>query len=776
MKTKSRNLIISFLLMIAMLLGVFAMTPLTANAAAYPDPTKLPAETIYVGGVELSEGQYVMNGETTATTGEPAEDESGFAWYTPDGTLLLVDYTYQGRGYEYSSGNYALVYSTGTLYVALGGENTLKQTSSHNMGIYTVGALQIGNIGTLTIEGDNCGCLYSNNEIIFVEDLGKVYLKSTGNATAINSYDNDEDGVDEEGIIVNGGDIYVETFYPISDLTINYGALTVSSSQYPLSKVPDISNYDGDYTLTVSENKDGSNPTTYNQDTITTFDIDKITDYKYLRLAPPAKTVINSVSVSDIDLPEIGESFVYPDETALTYGGEYIVVGCWSEKYTGTEWIYLEDTEVIEHSVKYRYVLTLRPNAGYTFPEEMVDDNVMINGKDGVVLMTFPDDAFTTMVEVALEFAYEAPVTDYGITIAKKNGTETVGVLITPENCTDVLGDGTVSFDPTTNTLTLNNYVYNGEGWGGDDVPCAIMADFPAEGLTIVLAGTNSITVSGVSGSEFAGMVFFGEGDLTIKGNGSLVINAGTHGIVLVECSGRIKIDSGNIDITTTEAMSVGILALDFVMTSGSLKITTQMIGVGTPNEDGIHVNGGEVEIDTTMGGYAFVYVDFEHMTFNPVKPDLSNYIGDYNMTAGINADGSDATDFNEVYLNSYKYVKVEPTHVHNHGTAWESDANEHWNECSCGDKANKAAHTDSNNDGKCDACEYQMSATPNNPDDPNNAPDDPNEDKDGLGTGAVVGIVLGSVAVVGIGGFALVWFVIKKKKWSDLVAVFKKK
>ena len=1094
MKTKFRTLFISLLLMIAMLLGVFAMTPMTASAVSTtPDPTKIPAEKIYVGGVELGLGQYVKNGETTATTGQPAEDSTGFAWYTPDGAaLVLLDYTYTGKGYEYSSGKYALVYSTGTLYVAGGGVNTLKQTQSGNMGIYSVGALTIAPMGTLTIESNNDSCLYSNNEITFGRYLGTVNLKSTGNAFAIVSYDNDGDARDEQGIIVNGGDIYVETFYPISDLTIHYGALKVSSPQNALSEMPVITNYDGGYTLTVSENEDGSNSTIYHQDNITTFDSSKITDYKYFRIAPPAKTVINSVSVSDLDLPEIGEAFVYPDETALTYGGEYIVGGCWIEKYTGTEWIYLEDTEVIEHSVQYRYVLTLRPNAGYTFTEDITDDDVMINGQEGAVLMSFSDDAFTTMVEVALEFSYEAPATDYGITIADKDGSgATVGVLITEENCTDVLGDGTVSYDPTsntltlnnyvyngegflsgsdsyygicvteffddltvvltgenvitltepvarmmretyhtgielwngnmtikgdgslaissprdgirvyggedergvleikggsitiegdddgiytdnsfkmtggsltvgatygidtfvfemnggsitvnavadyapgaicayesflmnggtitasatgeiaytiylegdftmnggslklsadcdgiilwedssivvsggtfeistkeaghafirdtgsdgvvsivptvtgdysmiasvnedgsgaviydedahetykyvkiafvtkygitiadkdesgatggveitsenctdvlgdgtvsydptTNTLTLNNYVYNGEGWGGDDVPCAIMADFPAEGLTIVLAGTNSITVSGVSGSEFAGMVFFGEGDLTIKGNGSLVINAGTHGIVLVECSGRIKIDGGNIDITTTEAMSVGIMALDFVITSGSLKITTQMIGVGTPNEDGIHVNGGEVEIDATMGGYAFVYVDFEHMSFNPIKPDLSGYVGDYNMIASIDATGSDASEFNEEYLSSYKYVKIEPLHVHNHGTAWESDANEHWNECECGDKANKAAHNDGNADGKCDVCDYQMA----------NGGSAPEQPKDGLPAGAIVGIAVGSVAVVGVGGFALVWFVVKKKTWADLVAIFKK-
>ena len=45
-----------------------------------------------------------------------------------------------------------------------------------------------------------------------------------------------------------------------------------------------------------------------------------------------------------------------------------------------------------------------------------------------------------------------------------------------------------------------------------------------------------------------------------------------------------------------------------------------------------------------------------------------------------------------------------------------------------------------------------------------------------GLPAGAIAGIIIGSVLVVGIGGFALVWFVIKKKTWADFVALFKKK
>ena len=117
--------------------------------------------------------------------------------------------------------------------------------------------------------------------------------------------------------------------------------------------------------------------------------------------------------------------------------------------------------------------------------------------------------------------------------------------------------------------------------------------------------------------------------------------------------------------------------------------------------------------------------------------------------------------------------------HNHDHGTTWESDANNHWNECSCGDKANVGAHADSDNNGKCDVCDYDMPTTPGGetpeqPEQPEN-PETPEETK-GLSGGAIAGIVVGSVAVVGIGGFALVWFVIKKKSFADLIAIFKKK
>ena len=122
----------------------------------------------------------------------------------------------------------------------------------------------------------------------------------------------------------------------------------------------------------------------------------------------------------------------------------------------------------------------------------------------------------------------------------------------------------------------------------------------------------------------------------------------------------------------------------------------------------------------------------------------------------------------NDGKCDACSYAMSE-SHTHAHGTAWKTDANEHWNECACGDKANKGAHADANNDGKCDVCAYQMRANP--PAGTSNQQED-----EGLSGGAIAGIAVGSAAAAGIGGFSVFWFVIKKKRFSDLIAVFKKR
>ena len=821
MKTKSRNLIISFLITLAMLFSVLAITPLTANAVSTPAPEDTLAETIYVGGVELQMNQYVMNGSSTAVDGMPADDADGFAWYSEDG-LLLVNYVYEGQGHLYDGDNYAVISSTGLLIIEFIGTNKLTQTEEYGTGIYAGGNLVIDGFGLGVV------CLEVNASFALWADYS-LYIESNAKEIKINS---DYRAITAYDLIVfGGGDVDVTTYSPISlmstedtaQIVIVNGSVEVKSNSGAFSIPPYLDDYIDRGKVVefiLSENSDGSNPL----EAGSMIDINNFSKYKYFYFGEVEvePEYIESISVSGADLPEVGETsddmMFSPD--SLTYGGAYKMVGRSFEKYTGTEWV--DYDEALEYGVKYRVSLVLAPNVGYAFADSITSDDVTFNGKAGIFETLISGVGYAV---VCYEFSYEAPVTDYGITIADKDDSgATVGVLITEENCTDVLGDGTVSYDPTTNTLTLNGYKYEGEGAEDDDIGYyGLMADLPVEGLTIVLVGENSIKISA---SNSVGMALFGNSDLTIKGDGSLTINTGMQGIVMAENSSTIKIEGGNIDITTT---AVAVSIKDFVMTGGNLKITTNMFGFATLSADGAFcINGGSVEISTAYAGYAFIYVDFERETYNPIKPDLSGYVGAYKMTAGVNADGSDATDFNEGYLNSYKYVKVEPTHVHDHGTTWVTDANEHWNECACGDKANKAAHADSDNNGKCDVCGADVPVAPpshthdygtiwktdaNNHwnecscgdkanvgthvDSDNNGkcdacgkdmpttpgggsgsetPEKPDEPKDGLSGGAIAGIVVGSVVVLGLGGFALVWFVIKKKSFADLIAIFKKK
>ena len=52
--------------------------------------------------------------------------------------------------------------------------------------------------------------------------------------------------------------------------------------------------------------------------------------------------------------------------------------------------------------------------------------------------------------------------------------------------------------------------------------------------------------------------------------------------------------------------------------------------------------------------------------------------------------------------------------HTHSYGSEWKYDSTNHWHECSCGDKADKAAHVYTDDaDTTCDVCGYERTVTP---------------------------------------------------------------
>ena len=109
----------------------------------------------------------------------------------------------------------------------------------------------------------------------------------------------------------------------------------------------------------------------------------------------------------------------------------------------------------------------------------------------------------------------------------------------------------------------------------------------------------------------------------------------------------------------------------------------------------------------------------------------------------GIHTPGAAAT-CTEAQTCTVCGAELAPANGHEGGVEWISDEAGHHKLCGCGERVDEGEHSDADGDEKCDVCGYNMSK--------------------GLGGGWIALIVIGSVLLLGGGGFCLFWFVIRKK------------
>ena len=162
---------------------------------------------------------------------------------------------------------------------------------------------------------------------------------------------------------------------------------------------------------------------------------------------------------------------------------------------------------------------------------------------------------------------------------------------VSTHNADDVLGDGTVSYDADTNTLTLKGATIDipyEDTWG---ITYGIYADGD---LNLELEGTN--TVQGSDGQLFRHGVY-SEKNLTVSGDGSLTAKAETDGIYAHD---NITISGGSI---SGEGTGYGVyVCKDLTVSGGSVT------GVST-DSDGIYVgyNNGDLTVnDGSVSGTAY--------------------------------------------------------------------------------------------------------------------------------------------------------------------------
>ncbi|MBO5786636.1 MAG: dockerin type I repeat-containing protein [Clostridia bacterium] len=161
---------------------IIVLCAVPISAAAYYDP----AESIYIGGIELKNDTVLFNGASKAVSIYDVGDdfdltETGFAYFS-EGNLLLSNFCFEG---ESEMG--ALIFSEGSLYIILEGENTLKYNgSADNAGIMVVGDLIIDGTGSLNVTA------YMG---IVVTGLGEQAATYEHNSGAVNISLTDEEGV-----------------------------------------------------------------------------------------------------------------------------------------------------------------------------------------------------------------------------------------------------------------------------------------------------------------------------------------------------------------------------------------------------------------------------------------------------------------------------------------------------------------------------------------------------------------------------------------------------
>lgn len=236
MEHKTRTKALSWLLSLALMLGLIPTMVLTASAAT--------SYNVWIGGVEVT-----------------SDNSSGTGWSYDSGskTLTLNGYQYSGNGYKYEStyggygGNYAAIYAKQDLTISLTGESTVTNTVGEqsgynkNHGVFVDGKLTIQGDGQVTVNGKTSGISSKSLQIDsgtvnascdgdYFPD-GSIYITEDGNGLTISGGNVTANG--KKGIVVENGDVSITggtvnaagSGYQGSGISVANGDVTISGGE-----------------------------------------------------------------------------------------------------------------------------------------------------------------------------------------------------------------------------------------------------------------------------------------------------------------------------------------------------------------------------------------------------------------------------------------------------------------------------------------------------------------------------------------------------------------
>ena len=285
------------------------------------------------------------------------------------------------------------------------------------------------------------------------------------------------------------------------------------------------------------------------------------------------------------------------------------------------------------------------------------------------------------------------------------------GVQVTSANKDDITtaiteaggtADGTATYDPESETLTLNGFSYTGQGYVYDSPWCA--AIFAKNDLTVKVVGSNTVTAS-VTGSYTAEALNVW-GALTITGDSGSSLTLTGAGRDGGGCGGNLKIENVTVNATGTSGLSSGegnitINNAEVTATAttnqmqyaaaiyayeGNITIENSTVTANAPHANAVYsykdslrytiknsnvtISAAEMGIGLTVGTRLFVENSTVEVTSDAglaIVNDQNNFgavprfTGTHVVYAGDDAGSATEADASADATYANKYVKIEP-------------------------------------------------------------------------------------------------------------------
>lgn len=261
-------------------------------------------------------------------------------------------------------------------------------------------------------------------------------------------------------------------------------------------------------------------------------------------------------------------------KTGYTFGGWFTDSSCSEEnQVTGITATDIENKTFYAKWTANQYTVTFDANKGMVTPASMTVTYDRPYGElptptraNYTFLGWFTTATSSVKVEATTAMTRAEDHTLYAQWAARDTNLWVGGTKVTVAGSGDVFGNGTVSYNPGTRTLTLHDYTYSGAGYHVGDFGFGCIVYKGDEPLTLNLVGSNTLTYSG---NNEHGWVVYSASDLIVEGTGSLTVADEStghdqhpsfqHTSYGIRVGGDLTVNSGTVsatahDLSTSQA------------------------------------------------------------------------------------------------------------------------------------------------------------------------------------------------------------------------------